>query len=520
MSFLVKTGQNIWERLKQARVKEKTIFIILLAGVVILLIPMLAIARYNVPCTDDFSHGSATHSAWEQSHSFLDVLSKSMQHIKRLYFGWTGLYSTMFTSSLQPAVFGEEWYWLTTYIMLLSLGGGIVYLSAVVFRRIFKAAWYQTGIIITVLAAVCTQLLPSPVQAFYWYSGSVCYTFFFGLSLVLYAKVLTYIHLSPESLSPAKRVLRLFSMSILSAAIAGSNYATALTTAILYACVLVLMLVRKRYSCLGLAVPFCVFMAGFIISVLAPGNSVRQAAFQDRPSALVSIALSFGIAAKYAYSWLAPSLVFLVIFLVPLLYKITGGTSYSYSHPILILSGSFCLFASMFCPTIYAMGSAGPERLLNIIYFAFVILLILDLFYILGWCRRAAEKRGLCAKTEGQGSKGERQEYSMAFLLVVSMLFLSGSIAGEAHHFTSSNALRELLQGEADAYYNTARERQELLNDASQQDVVLPRYPVLPWILYFDDISTEPGDWRNVAIRNYYQKNSVVLEPEVLEPEG
>lgn len=513
MNFLVETGQNVWEKLKRTKVSEKSIFIVFLVGIVILLIPMLVIARYNVSCTDDYSYGLFPHLAWEQSHSLLEVLKEGVHTVSHYYSGWQGTYSAVFVFSLQPAIFGEEWYPLTTYFMLLSLCGGIVYLFAVVFRRILSAAWYQTGIVIIVSAAVCTQLLPSPVQAFYWYNGSAYYTFFFGISLVLYAKVLTYIRLSDTALSPAKRILRLLSLSVLSVIIAGSNYVTALTTAVLYTCVLVLMLVQKRYSCLSLAVPFCVFIVGFIISISAPGNSIRQSAFQNRPSAPVSIVLSFGAAVRYAYSWLTPSLVFLVIFLAPLLYKIAAGTNYSYSHPILILSGSFCLLSSMFCPTIYAMGTMGPERLLNIIYYAFVILLLLDLLYVLGWCRRAAEKHGLCAKTEGQGSK-DRSGYSVAFLLVVSMLFLSGSIAAGSHHYTSSNALRELLQGEASAYYATAKERQELLNDASQQDVVLPRYSVQPWVLYFDDISTDPDDWRNVIMERYYQKNSVVLEPE------
>lgn len=511
---MIEAGKNIWERLKRIKVKEKGIFAVLLVGIVIVLIPMLVIAKYNVPCADDYSYGGLTHSTWEQSHSFLNVLNNSAHEVKRIYLGWQGTYSAVFAFSLQPAIFGEEWYPLTTYIMLISLCGGIVYLFDVVFRRILNAAWYQTGIVIIVVSAICTQLLPSPVEAFYWYNGSVYYTFFFGISFVLYAKILTYIRLSAADLSPVKRILRLLSLSVLSVIIAGANYVTALTTAILYTCVLVLMLVQKKYSCLSLVFPFCVFIAGFIVNVSAPGNSVRQAAFQDRPSALVSIILSFGAALKYVYRWLTPSLIFLVIFLVPLLYKIVARTSYSYSYPLLVLSGSVCLFASMFCPSIYAMGNAGPTRLLNIIYFAFVILLIFDLSYILGWCRRTAEKRGLCAKTKEQESKGERPVYSAVFLMAVLVLFLaSGKLVG-SHHYTSSNALRELLQGEASTYYDAAMERMELLNDDSQQDVVLPRYSVQPWILYFDDITTDPTDWRNVAVSNYYQKNSVVLEPE------
>lgn len=451
--------------------------------------------------------------AWEQSHSLLDVLNKGAQTVSRYYSGWQGTYSAVFAFSLQPAVFGEIWYPLTTYIMLVSLCGGIVYLFDVVFRRIWNAAWYQTGIVMIVVAAICTQFLPSPVEAFYWYNGSVYYTFFFGLSLILYGKILTYIRLSDAALSPAKRVLRLLTLSVLSVVIAGTNYVTALVTAILYMCALALVLFQKKYSCLSLAVPFCAFIAGFIVSASAPGNSVRQAAYQNRPSAPASIILSFETAVKYAHRWLTPSLFFLVIFLIPLLYKIAARTHNSFSHPLLVLSGSFCLFASMFCPPIYAMGYEGDGRLLNIIYFAFVILLVFDLSYILGWCARTAEKHGICTKAEDQKNGSGRPVYSAAFLLVVLVLFLLSGKLSESQ-YTSSSALWELLQGEAGTYYDTAMERLELLHDDSRQDVVLPRFSVKPWILYFDDVTTDPGDWRNVAAGNYYQKNSVVLEPE------
>lgn len=508
-----RAGQDIWEKLKSTRVKEKSIFAALLVGIVIVLIPMLAVAGYNVPCVDDYSYGWYTRPAWEQSHSLPGLLYGCGQTVKRYYFGWQGSYSAIFAFSLQPAVFGEQWYPLTTYIMLLSLCGGTVYLFDVVLRRIWNAAWYQTGIVAIAVSAVCTQLAPSPVEAFYWYNGSVYYTFFFGLSLVLYGKILTCIRLSDAALSPAKRVLRLFSLSVLSVAVSGANYVTALTTAILYTCVLVLLLVRKKYSCLGLAVPFCVFIAGFAVSIAAPGNGVRQAAFQDRPSALASVFLSFKAAAEYAWRWLTPALVLLIIFLAPLLYNIAARTSCSYPCPLLVLAGSFCLFASMFCPTIYAMGDVGPARLLNIVYFAAVTLLVFDLAYVLGWCRRAAEKRGLCKGPEAREDKAGRPVYPAVFLLALLVLFLAGSKL-DASQYTSGIALRELLQGEASAYHDTAMERLELLHDDSRQDVVLPRFSVKPQILYFDDVTTDPDDWRNVAMSHYYRKNSVVLEPE------
>lgn len=511
---MIKVGHNIWERLKSTKVKEKSVFLVLLVGMAVLLLPMLAIARYNVPSADDYSYGVYTHLAWERSHSLIEVIKGSVRRVNESYWNWQGTYTAVFVFSLQPAIFGEAWYPLTTYIMLISLLGGIAYLVTTVFRQILKAAWYQTGIVILVISAVCTQLSPSPVESFYWFNGSAYYTFFFGISLVLYAKILTYIRLSDAALSPVKKTLRLLSLTILSAIVAGTNFVTVLATAVLYTCAVVFVLIRRKRSGLGIIVPFCVFMAGFFVNIMAPGNSVRQALFPNRPSALYSIYLSFCDAVRFAHSWLTPALVFPVILLIPLLYKITSGTGCSYSNPFWVLSGSFCLFASMFFPPKYAMGATASGRLLNIVYYAFVILLIFDLSYVLGWCGRVAEKHGLRGKAGSQESKGEQPAYSAAFLSAVLALFLLGSVFTGAQ-YTSRIALRDLLQGTASSYYDTAMERAELLKDDSQQDVVLPRYSVKPLLLYYyDDVTTDPAEWQNVDISNYYQKNSVVLAPE------
>lgn len=515
INIMVEKGQGMWKKLKKIRVNEKLIFSILLIGIVITLIPMLIVAQYNVPSADDYTFGVNTHLAWERSHSLSDVLKESVQMVKECYFTWQGGYTGTFVGTLQPAIFGEKWYALTTYIMLISLCGGIIYFVAVVFRRILNAAWYQTGIVTVVILASCIQLLPSPVEGFYWYDGAVGYTFFFGISLIIYAKVLTYIYLSDAALSPVKKVLRLLSLSILCAIVAGTNYVTTLTMAILFTCVLAFLVIQKKRSSMGLVVPFCVFMTGFLTNILAPGNSTRQAAVGHHPSALLSIPLSLCTAAYYLLDWLSPVLLILVIFLIPLLYKIAAKTNYSYSHPIFVSFGSFCLFASMFCPSIYATGKRGPDRLLNIVYYAFVILLIANLFYILGWYQRRTKTRSICTEVGNQESECKRSAYSGAFLSTVVFLtlviLLGSALAGS--YYTSGKATLDLVQGHAQAYYETAMERVELLTDDSQQDVVLPRYPVKPRVLFWADISADPASGHN-SISKYYQKNTVILGPE------
>lgn len=52
----------------------------------------------------------------------------------------------------------------------------------------------------------------------------------------------------------------------------------------------------------------------------------------------------------------------------------------------------------------------------------------------------------------------------------------------------------------------------DLLYDDSIQDVELQELSVKPYVLYFDDITNNPDDWRNTAVAEYYNKSSVILK--------
>ena len=54
-------------------------------------------------------------------------------------------------------------------------------------------------------------------------------------------------------------------------------------------------------------------------------------------------------------------------------------------------------------------------------------------------------------------------------------------------------------------------ERYPLYYDETQPELVLPDITVRPKFLYWSDITTTMGDWKNVAVCNYYNKTSVVL---------
>lgn len=168
---------------------DKAVFYILLALLVALLIPMLLIARYDVPSTDDYNFSGPAYQAWIHTRSVRETLKAAAAKVTDTYKTWQGTFSALLMFCLAPCVWSEKLYFLTPLIMLTSLFIGVISLCHVLLRRLLGATKYQAGTIAIIILIAYTQLLPSPVQGFYWYNGSVYYTFFFGVSLVLYSLI-------------------------------------------------------------------------------------------------------------------------------------------------------------------------------------------------------------------------------------------------------------------------------------------------------------------------------------------
>ena len=169
------------------------IFLLILVFLLILLAPILRIARYNVPSADDFSFSCETHNAILEGQSVFGIIAGAYSKVKDVYFSWQGTFSAIFMMAFQPSIWGFRYYSLTTYIMLISLLGGVFLLCFRIFSGLFRIQKSVSGIIASVICIIYTQFVPLANQSFYWYNGSVYYTFTFGLMLVMYAGYMVFV---------------------------------------------------------------------------------------------------------------------------------------------------------------------------------------------------------------------------------------------------------------------------------------------------------------------------------------
>ena len=473
-----------------------------LLALLLLLVPMLKAAEFDVPSADDFSYGMNTHMAWEKDHSAAAVLKAAAVKVRSTYYKWQGTFSAIFLFAVNPMIFGEEYYRIGPWMILGMLLIGIFVLTETVFRKLFGASQDETRIIAVVWAVLCTQFLPRASQGIYWYNGAVYYTFFFGLACVAYALLLRYIIREPESRGAGL----LTAASLLLFFIGGGNLVTGLTTAVLLVSMEVILVLMKRREWKPLLIPCAAYFAAFIINVIAPGNAARQKKFVQ-PGAVRSVFISFQQAGIFSVKWFTLPVIALILLLIPVFLRISRRTAFRFRMPLLVTLYSVCLSGVMFYPPIYAMTAHNLDhlgRIINIIYFGMVFLVIFNLFYWLGWL---VQRGSLPERLFPVSACGR---YSLIYLMAVLLVFSFGMTRIKWFDTTSISAFRSYRSGEMGNYRHTYRKRLEILKDPEVKDAVLKRFPVRPYVLFYQELSPNPHG--NGPVARWYGKDTVMIQ--------
>lgn len=225
--------------------KSTTIIMIISLSVLVLsIIPLLLVGRYAVPSADDFAYGYPAHLCWEDTHSFFKTLCATVDNVILSYHTWQGTFSSIFLMTLQPSVWSEQLYFLTPIIMLTSLIFShfyLLYILLVKKLQISKSLWVTLS---SILCLLLIETVVSPVDSFYWFNGSVHYTFMHSIMLILVACVLHY----PYITGKISKII-LFLIATLSCVLCGgANYATALCGIVLLVSILVVSMIAREHS--------------------------------------------------------------------------------------------------------------------------------------------------------------------------------------------------------------------------------------------------------------------------------
>lgn len=477
---------------------QKMYYWIIILIVLVSLIPLCILSFYDHPSADDYDYAIITHAAWVDTHSLRKVFWAAVQTSGNFWNSWQGLYSSAFVLALQPAIFGEKYYAVTGILMIAIILCTNWLFCWYMLHRSLNATKLEAFACGCVLSFLMIQWMPAVTEGVYWYNGAMNYVFFYGIFVCLLCLLISINRHEVKWKDSGKIILLCFLGIIL----AGGNHVTAFGGILLLAGLILISIVRKKkvQIIINAVVEVCT-VSGFLVNVTSPGTKNRQACFTDRPGVFGAIWKAILTGTTYINSWIGIAVIVCMVLMFPLMLKMSRRlreqTAFAFRYPLLVVLGSVAWICAMFCPSYYAMNNGGAGRLVNIVYFFFVMLMFVNEFYMIGWL----DSHIVIKKQDNN----HRVWYVSAGILVVGMCLACG------RQSTGFQAWYCLKDGSAMQYSEEAFMRNDSLCRAEGEDVTLAPYTVKPGLLFFDDITNDPGDWRNDSMRSYYNLNSVVL---------
>lgn len=495
------------------------------------LVPIFLIGSYGYPSADDYGFSAYSYIAWTDTHSVWQTLKGACTTVVERWYGWQGTFSSIFLMALQPGIWGM--YGLTPLIMIGAMSLSTLYfLHTILIRMIHvrPAVFIGTSMLYLLFAVQC---MVDKTQGFFWYNGAAHYILPHSAALFLCALC---IRLLTED---GKKAFRLVMACLLAVFVGGSNYVTALIAAVLFVTAAgLLFLFKKGGKCRILALPFLLFLVAFLLNALAPGNAVRQEEMLVRPGVIKSVLLSFYYCVEYVVdTWFNWAYLLFVLALLPFMWEAVRalGSRFSYRMPLAVFFYSYCVLSAMFTPSLFATGDVGGGRIFNIIFLDSMLLVMLNLFYCMGWLyRKLGMFRGGSVERVEASSAGEDAEaavaggnagedaqscferkevrWYLAGLLCLGVFIGAMYMKVNPDYFTAVSAVHSLVTGEAAAYGAETEERDMLLQEAQERgekEVTIPRLTVHPYLLFWSDIEEDAAFWTNKSMARYYRMDAV-----------
>ena len=177
--------------------------------------------------------------------------------------------------------------------------------------------------------------------------------------------------------------------------------------------------------------------------------------------------------------------------------KILKKMKYQFKMPILVTIITYGIFSAQLTPVLYAQNASFPPRLLCIVYYSMYWLVIINIFYWLGYINNKIEI------TEDKNS----YRYCYIIILLIGIMCVT-------YNYKSSNsyiAIKSIQTGEAIRYKEQMEERIKKYKDKNIQDVEVEKIREKPYLLFISDLTENPEDWLNGLVRDFYSKNSVKI---------
>lgn len=500
-----------------AHVLSAAALVVLLA---LALVPLLAICPFNHSYADDWHYGVDAHLALQAGEGIIGALAAALAEARDTFFSWQGTYSAIVLMALQPGVFSEAVYGLGAVAILAALVLSTFYACGVAVREVLGAGRLPWVALSCLALLLQTQLLPSPVEGFFWYNAAVYYTFYHALMLVMLGLAVRLVRGRTRrgALSARGTAWRAAALVLVAFVVAGGNFVTGVVSVLALGGVSAAALVRAPGRARLVVGALVVLVAGFAVSMAAPGNASRQASqfSGDNLGVVETLARSVLAGAEYAVLWTNGYLVLALAIALPFMVLAARRARCSFAHPLAAAAGSLALFMASFTPTFFSMGTVGPGRVQNIRYDLFVLLVFGCAQWATGRVVRLAERRAAGEdRSPAEAPVLFSNVRAHAVYVLACLVLLAGSVGAlaldsrHAEDLTSVSAAYSFADGEAAAYDAEVWERIALIQGSDADEVHVPYYTVGPKVLFMGDIRDDMDNYMNYRLAQWFGKEAI-----------
>lgn len=319
--------------------------IILWVVLALVTIPLLLASMYCRPVADDLDALVFLDKNAASTRTVFDAIKLAINRAAESWNTITGTFGSSIIYALFWYFFGESLVHVAPIALLL-----VLILSCFLAARCLKTVKNDissdaVACIALLLAIMSMLLMPSASDGFYWVTGA-SYVLSYSVAVCLFSSLFRRCWL--EKKASVWDGLYLLAMCVAFFMMGGGDHLNATFAVTLYGFFTLAMLLcrkPKRYL-----LPFLFLIAGYLLAVLAPGNTIRQGIVGSSTPIPTALVLSFFKALQFAFSD-ARYYVFLALFL-PLAIEVSATLSVSPKQALCTALASFALLAATIFPMV------------------------------------------------------------------------------------------------------------------------------------------------------------------------
>jgi len=484
---------SVFSRLMSGTISAQKLARFLIVLTAAMLLPLMIIALYNYPADDDFGFVLPVATAWVQTGSLWEALRAIGQKVADTYQTWQGDFASTALFCITPMVFDIQLYFLDNWLMLALLCLSIGYLvkSAMQLLKADKAVFWIVYVPCLILAL---QFMPSIGYSIYWHNGGQYTTAACTLFLLTGLLLRT-----AQKQAHGRALFRGVSIAACAFMLGGSFYGPALGAFVLLAVWTVWAFATQARNRMQCAAALAIFAAAFVISLLAPGNALRQDRTGETVGALTAVITAVLDSFDLIGGWLSPQLLGAFLLIGPAVWNPLRDSEFSFRHPLAAFVGLYGLLAASLVPGIYTGFGYDTERYMNALYFYFLLFAIGSFIYAEGWLIRRLQHSGQNHLLEASKALGKR--FSAGFLVLVIALTVLGGFEFTIMNTSSVSALKSLVTGEAAQFHEEMLERQEYIRVTDSDVVAVKPLKNQPYVFKEDRLP-----WQGIYGRVRYMK--------------